>query len=275
MILITGCKGQLGSELSPMFPKALLTDKDELDITDETAVQKFIEKNNIDGIINCAAYTAVDKAEDELEQCTKINVNGPYNLAKTGIKIIHISTDYVFDGSACRPYTEDIPINPLGIYARTKAEGEKMVFRHAKTATVIRTSWLYSQHGSNFVKTMLRLGAERKKLNVVFDQIGTPTYACDLAVAVSVAFKNMQPGKQCLYHYSNEGVASWYDFACAIMELKNLPCVVYPIKTDQYPTKAIRPYYSVLDKTKIKNELGINIPYWRDSLKACLRKIQS
>ena len=270
MILITGCKGQLGSELSPMFPEALLTDNDELDITDEMAVQKFVEKNSIDSIINCAAYTAVDKAEDEPEQCARINVNGPYNLAKTGAKIVHISTDYVFNGSACRPYTEDVPISPLGIYAKTKAEGEKMVFKHAKTATVLRTSWLYSPHGSNFVKTILRLGAERKELNVVFDQIGTPTYAYDLAIAVFTAFKNMQTGKQCLYHYSNEGVASWYDFARAIMELKNLPCTIHPITTDQYPTKAIRPYYSVLDKTKIKNELGITIPHWRESLGICL-----
>jgi len=273
MILITGCKGQLGSELSCMFPEAFLTDNDELDITDEIAVRKFVEENSINSIINCAAYTAVDKAEDEPEQCTKINVNGPCNLAKTGAKIIHISTDYVFDGTACRPYGEDASINPLGVYARTKAEGERMVFKYAKTATVIRTSWLYSQYGSNFVKTILRLSAERKELKVVFDQIGTPTYAYDLATAVFTAFKNIQPGRQCLYHYSNEGVASWYDFACAIIELKNLHCSIYPIKSDQYPTKAIRPYYSVFDKTKIKNELGIAIPYWRDSLEVCLKKI--
>ena len=273
MILITGCKGQLGLELSLMLPDALITDYDELDITDEMAVKQFVKKNNVDSIINCAAYTAVDKAEDEPEQCSKINVNGPCNLAKTGAKMLHISTDYVFDGSICRPYTEDVPINPLGVYAKTKAEGERMVFKYAKTATVIRASWLYSRYGTNFVKTMLRLGAERKELNIVFDQIGSPTYAYDLATAVLVALKDMQDGKQCLYHYSNEGVASWYDFACAIMELKNLSCTIYPIKTAQYPTKAIRPHYSVLDKTKIKSELDITIPYWRDSLEICLKNI--
>lgn len=271
-VMITGCNGQLGQELSKLLPDAVLTDVDVLDITDFAAVKRFVDDNKIDTIINCAAYTAVDKAEDDVELATKINVTGPENLAKSGAKVIHISTDYVFDGVGHRPYTEEDQTNPVSVYGRTKRLGEMAVLDHAKIAVVIRTAWLYSPYGNNFVKTMRRLGAEKESLNVVCDQIGSPTYAGDLAQAIVEILPQLTEQNKGLYQFTNEGVCSWYDFASKIMELSNLTCVVNPIPSSAYPTKATRPFYSVLDKAKIKSTFGIDIPHWEKGLKKCLKQ---
>lgn len=270
MFLITGSKGQLGTELSGLLPDAILTDVDSLDITDEMAVSNFVKKNDIDVIINCAAYTAVDKAEDCPELAQKINVDGPRNLAKSGAKIIHISTDYVFDGKGHKPYTPDDATNPISVYGKTKAESEQAVLNYAKEAVIIRTAWLYSPYGNNFVKTMQRLGAERTSLNVVADQIGTPTYAADLARAIVKILPQMNAANKGIYHYTNEGVCSWYDFAHKIMELSDLKCEVIPIPSSSYPTRASRPFYSVLDKQKIKDTFGIKIEHWESALRRCI-----
>ena len=275
MYLITGCKGQLGTELSKLLPDAICADIDILDITDEKAVQNFVRDNNIDVIINCAAYTAVDKAESDIELATKINVDGPRNLAKTGAKVIHISTDYVFDGTGHMPYTTDEKTNPVSVYGKTKRAGEIAVLENASVAVVIRTAWLYSPYGNNFVKTMRRLGAEKTEINVVSDQIGTPTYAADLANAVVKIIPQMSVENSGIYHFTNEGVCSWYDFANEIMELSNLSCIVNPIKSSQYPTPAARPFYSVLDKEKIKSVFGINIKHWKDGLKKCISELEN
>lgn len=272
MLLITGSKGQLGTCLSKLLPEAVCADVDELDITNEDAVCNFVRKNNIDTIINCAAYTAVDKAEDDISLAEKINVLGITNLAKSGAKVIHISTDYVFDGTAHKPYAETDSTNPQSVYGKTKLDGENALFSEAHTATVIRTAWLYSEYGNNFLKTMLRLGSERKELGVVADQVGTPTYAGDLAEAIVALLPHIKEGTKEIYHFSNEGVCSWYDFATAIMELGNRDCKVNPISTKDYPARAARPHYSVLDKSKIKNTLGIKIPHWRESLKKCINQ---
>ena len=271
MLLITGCNGQLGTELRALLPQALAVDVADLDITDRTAVQAFAKENAVDTIINGAAYTAVDKAEDEPEKCRKINVDGVKNLALTGARIIHVSTDYVFDGRGCRPYVETDETKPVSVYGQTKLDGEKAVLETAKTCAVVRTAWLYSPYGANFVKTMRRLGAEKEKLSVVFDQIGTPTCAADLARAIVDLLPQMKDGSREVYHYSNEGVCSWYDFAREIMKLSGLNCRVNPIESAQYPTKAKRPFYSVLNKSKIKS-LGINVPHWQESLEKCLKK---
>ncbi len=275
MYLITGCKGQLGTELSKLLPDAICADIDILDITDEKAVQNFVRDNNIDVIINCAAYTAVDRAESDIELATKINVDGPRNLAKTGAKVIHISTDYVFDGTGHMPYTTDEKTNPVSVYGKTKRAGEIAVLENASVAVVIRTAWLYSPYGNNFVKTMRRLGAEKTEINVVSDQIGTPTYAADLANAVVKIIPQMSVENSGIYHFTNEGVCSWYDFANEIMELSNLSCIVNPIKSSQYPTPAARPFYSVLDKEKIKSVFGINIKHWKDGLKKCISELEN
>ena len=242
MYLITGSKGQLGTELSKLLPDAICADIDVLDITDEIAVKNFVHDNNVDVIINCAAYTAVDKAETDIELATKINVDGPKNLAKSGAKVIHISTDYVFDGTGHKPYNPDEKTNPVSVYGKTKRAGELAVLENADVAVVIRTAWLYSTYGNNFVKTMRRLGAEKDSLNVVADQIGTPTYAADLADAIVKILPQMTSENSGVYHFTNEGVCSWYDFASEIMELSNLKCVVNPIKSSQYPTPAARPF---------------------------------
>lgn len=273
MYLITGCKGQLGTELSRLLPNAICADVDVLDITDENAVQNFVRDNNIDVIINCAAYTAVDKAESDIELATKINVDGPRNLAKTGAKIIHISTDYVFDGTGHMPYTTDEKTNPVSVYGKTKRAGEIAVLENNSVAVVIRTAWLYSPYGNNFVKTMRRLGGEKTEINVVADQIGTPTYAADLADAIVKILPQITSENSGVYHFTNEGVCSWYDFANEIMELSNLECVVNPIKSSQYPTPAARPFYSVLDKDKIKQVFGINIKHWKDGLQRCISEL--
>ena len=271
MLLITGANGQLGTELKALLPDAMCADVADLDITNEKAVLAFVKENKIDTIVNCAAYTAVDKAEDEPEKCEAINVTGVKNLAKTGAKIIHISTDYVFDGTGHKPYTETDPANPVSVYGRTKRDGELILENIAQTYAIIRTAWLYSPYGVNFVKTMRRLGAEKEMLNVVADQIGTPTCASDLAGAVVHVLKQLKDGMREIYHYSNEGVCSWYDFAREIMKLSGLKCRVNAIESAQYPTKAKRPFYSVLNKSKIKT-LGIEVPHWQESLEKCLKK---
>lgn len=270
MYLITGCKGQLGTELSKLLPNAICADIDVLDITDEKAVEDFVRENNIDVIINCAAYTAVDKAESDIDLAEKINIFGPKNLAKTGAKIIHISTDYVFDGTNHKPYQPDEKTNPVSVYGKTKRNGELVVLENAEIAVIIRTAWLYSEYGNNFVKTMRRLGVEKAEINVVSDQIGSPTYAADLANAIVKIIPQMNKENSGIYHFTNEGICSWYDFAKEIMEMSELKCLVKPIKSSQYPTAAARPFYSVLDKDKIKSVFGININHWKDSLKKCI-----
>lgn len=272
-ILITGAKGQLGSELSSIIPDAILADKEELDITNLEAVKQFVNNNKIDTIVNCVAYTAVDKAEDDEENTYKVNVLGAENLAKTNCKLIHISTDYVFDGKNCKPYIEDDKTGPLSVYGKTKLESENVVLKNNKQAIVIRTAWLYSTYGNNFVKTMLRLGKEKESLNVVFDQVGTPTYTKDLAETIKIIIPNINEKTSGIYHFSNEGVCSWYDFATEIMSLSNLNCKVKPILSIEYPTKATRPFYSVLNKNKIKKTFNIEIRHWKEALTECLNKI--
>ncbi len=288
-ILITGCNGQLGSEmqlLSRQNPhhKYFLTDiiipeglnASVLDITSKKDVDDFVQKNQIDCIVNCAAFTAVDKAEDEVEMCRRLNSEAPGILAeavgKRGGCMIQISTDYVFDGTSHVPYVEDSPTCPNSVYGSTKLDGEKAVMDVCKNYMIVRTAWLYSTFGNNFVKTMIRLGKEKTSLGVIFDQIGTPTYARDLAVAIMTAIdKGIVPG---VYHFSNEGVISWYDFTKAIHRLAGITsCSVKPLHTSEYPTPAARPHFSVLDKTKIKQTYGIEIPYWEDSLRECISKL--
>ncbi len=273
-VMITGANGQLGQELQKLIPNAVLTDVDTLDITDMDAVKTFVDNNQINTIINCAAYTAVDKAEDEPELASKINTLGPANLAKTGAKIVHISTDYVFDGKGYKPYTEDDMAVPISVYGKTKRNGEIAVLDNAEIAIVIRTAWLYSPYGNNFVKTMRRLGSEKNSLNVVTDQIGSPTYAGDLAKAIVSILPQMSKENKGIYHYTNEGVCSWYDFAIKIMELSGLNCMVNPISSSEYPTKATRPFYSVLNKAKIKSTFGIDIPHWEEGLKKYLTQFR-
>lgn len=266
-ILVTGSNGQLGTELKKRLPDALFTDVDCLDITDLEVVKQFVSNYHVGTIVNCAAYTAVDKAEDEEELAYKINVIGPENLAKSGCKIIHISTDYVFDGTNHKPYLPEDEAHPVSVYGQTKRAGELAVLENAQIAVVIRTAWLYSSHGTNFVKTMRRLGAEKSNLNVVTDQIGSPTFAGDLAQAIVEILPQLSEKNRGVYHYTNEGVCSWYDFATEIMNLSGLSCKVNPIPSSAYPTKATRPFYSVLSKEKIKNVFNIEIPYWKESLR--------
>ena len=280
-ILITGCNGQLGNEMQ-LLEKAnpqhtyFNTDVAELDITNQAAIETFVAENAIDGIVNCAAYTAVDKAEDNEELCQRLNAEAPAYLAhamgKRGGWMIQISTDYVFDGTNHTPYTEDEDTCPNSVYGKTKLVGEMNVQKLCERSMIIRTAWLYSTFGNNFVKTMIRLGKERPELGVIFDQIGTPTYARDLARVIMTAInKGIVPG---IYHFSNEGVISWYDFTKAIHRLAGIiSCHVRPLHTTEYPTLATRPHYSVLDKTKIKQTYGIEIPYWEESLKECIEKL--
>ena len=280
-ILITGCNGQLGNEMQLLEKKNpqhtyFNTDVAELDITDQAAIEKFVEDNEIDGIVNCAAYTAVDKAEDNEALCQRLNAEAPAYLAhavgQRGGWMIQISTDYVFDGTKHTPYVEDDETCPNSVYGRTKLVGELNVQKLCERSMIIRTAWLYSTFGNNFVKTMIRLGKERPVLGVIFDQIGTPTYARDLAVAIMTAInEGIVPG---IYHFSNEGVTSWYDFTKAIHRIAGIKeCQVRPLHTAEYPTPANRPHYSVLDKTRIKTVYGIEIPYWEDSLEECIKKL--
>lgn len=276
MFLVTGANGQLGNELKLLLQdKAAYVDRDELDITDEEAVKAYVGQGKWDAIINCAAYTAVDKAESDEALAEKINVKGPENLAKTGIPLIHVSTDYVFDGTNYRPYVETDEVNPQSVYGKTKLAGEQAVLANAQTAVIIRTAWLYSTFGNNFVKTMRKLGKERDSLNVVFDQVGSPTYARDLAQAIVDILPQMKPGMKEVYHFSNEGVCSWYDFATAIMAQSDLVCDVFPIESKDYPTPAKRPHYSVLNKGKIKKDFGIKINHWAVSLAECVEKLEN
>ena len=278
-ILITGCNGQLGNEMQLLEKENpqhtyFNTDVAELDITDQKAIEKFVSENAIDGIVNCAAYTAVDKAEENQDLCMKLNATAPDHLAqaieKRGGWMIQISTDYVFDGTNHKPYTEADSVCPNSTYGRTKLAGEQAVMAGCKKSMIIRTAWLYSTFGNNFVKTMIRLGKEKPELGVIFDQIGTPTYARDLAVAIFAAInQGIVPG---IYHFSNEGVISWYDFTKAIHRIAGITtCRVRPLHTEEYPTPANRPHYSVLDKTKIKQTYGIEIPYWEESLVECVK----
>ena len=285
-ILVTGAYGQLGNEvriLSANHPEYnfMFTDVDSLDITDKNELIDFVTGNDIRYIINCAAYTAVDKAEDDSELCEKINATAVKNLglaaAEAGAGIIHVSTDYVFDGTSCRPYSEEMPTKPCSVYGKTKLKGEKNLLKICPNAIVIRTAWLYSPFGNNFVKTMIKLGSERESLNVIFDQVGTPTYALDLADAILKAMDqtiDTEHNKGGVYHFSNEGVCSWYDFTIKIHEIAGIKtCKVNPIETKDYPTKAARPHYSVLNKTKIKQAFNITIPHWEASLKNCIKEL--
>lgn len=280
-ILVTGCNGQLGNELQQLASKYddiqfHFTDKEELDITDRKEVYSFIERHAISVVINCAAFTAVDKAESEPELCDLLNHVAPGYLAEAvasiGGTMIHVSTDYVFDGTSCTPYREEDTPNPQTVYGRTKLAGEESVIRSCPGSMVIRTAWLYSTFGNNFVKTMIRLGKERDSLGVVFDQIGTPTYARDLAQTILTAVeKGIVPG---VYHFTNEGVCSWFDFTRAIHRLEGIDdCQVRPIHTEEYPVPAKRPHYSVLDKSKIRKTYGIDIRWWEDALKECIKNL--
>ncbi len=291
-VLVTGSNGQLGSEIRALtkeqypiphspYPRFYFTDRDTLDITNQNEVEQYCIQNNIKIIINCAAYTAVDKAEEDEANADAVNHLAVKYLAQIAkendIRLIHISTDYVFDGKNYKPYTEEDPTNPQNVYGRTKLLGEEAIQTiNPPKAVIIRTSWVYSSFGNNFVKTMLRLGKERDELGVIFDQIGTPTYARDLAEAILTITQNSKLKTQnsvMVYHYSNEGVASWYDFAKAIFEMSNINCRVEPVETKEYPTPATRPHYSLLNKAKIKKDFGIVVPYWRDSLSLCLMKL--
>lgn len=281
-ILVTGANGQLGSELRNIANQYtgsnfIFTDIQELDITDGQAVHAIVNDNSVDLIINCAAYTAVDAAESNEPAARRINTDAPALLAKAIAKrdgeIIHISTDYVFSGQECIPYTEDMPTGPQSVYGLTKLNGEKGIMAANPKHIIVRTAWLYSSYGNNFVKTMLRLGRERDNLNVVFDQVGSPTYAADLAAAILQIAMSEQKTYG-IFHYSNEGAISWYDFTKAIHRIAGITaCNVQPILSREYPTPAKRPAYSVFCKNKIKNTYGVVVPYWEDSLKRCIEKI--
>ena len=282
-ILVTGGGGQLGSEIKRLSGGAdsmnfFFPGVSELDIADEKGVARFCDEYRIEAIVNCAAYTAVDRAEEEPETVFRVNRDGPLVLASAAaerdVLLVHVSTDYVFNGKSCRPYRETDPVSPLGVYGQSKWEGEEAVREAASSHMIIRTSWLYSEFGTNFVKTMLRLGTERDALNVVFDQVGTPTRAYDLASAILGMLERCDG--ECAYaetyHYSNEGVCSWYDFACAVMKIKGFSCKVMPVGSDEYPTRARRPHYSVLHKGKIRADWGLDIPHWYDSLEVMLKR---
>jgi len=282
-VLVTGSKGQLGNEiqvLAPSYPQFnfIFTDVEELDICNRQSVDDFFAAHKIDFLVNCAAYTAVDKAEEDKLMCFQINKDAVGHLgeasARHGVKMLHVSTDYVFDGKSYIPYTEEMPMSPASVYGQSKAEGEQLLVSVLQDAVIVRTSWLYSSFGNNFVKTMLRLGRERTSLQVVFDQVGTPTYAADLADALLqiISAGQLIPG---VYHYSNEGVCSWYDFARSIFKLAKIECDVLPINSKDYPTKTPRPHYSVLNKQKVKSTYNLRIVHWEDSLRLCIQKLEN
>ncbi len=282
-VLITGANGQLGSEIRELSPQSksnfIFTDVVTLDITKKDDIIRFIVKNSIDIIVNCAAYTNVDKAEEEQELADIINRQAVKNLVEVcsdnKVSLIHISTDYVFGGTKNTPYKETDQTSPLGIYGKTKFEGEKAVLGSTINYLILRTSWLYSSYGNNFVKTIKRLSTEKDELRVVFDQVGTPTYAKDLAnFIIYIIDNNLLQNRRGVYHFSNEGVCSWYDFAREIICLSDSQCKVTPCYSDEYATKVTRPNYSVLDKTKLRNDFNYQIPYWRDALKKCITKIE-
>lgn len=280
-ILVTGANGQLGTELKKILEAtmpsvAIYTDVDELDLTNAKAVESFVVNNDISHIVNCAAYTAVDRAEEEKSLCAQINIDAVKNLAlaadANGAKVIHISTDYVFDGTNHRPYRESDKVNPISQYGTTKRKGETVLLALSPEAIIIRTAWLYSAHGNNFVKTMLRLAEKNDEIKVVCDQIGTPTYARDLAAAIVTVLRSHQwiPG---IYHFTDEGAASWYDFAKAIFRLAGMQVKVKPILTEDYPTPASRPAYSILDRSLIKATYGVTIPHWEEALADCMAEL--
>lgn len=284
-ILITGANGQLGNEMRRLGARSsdnyIFTDIAELDITDKDAVDSFVMLNNVDVIVNCAAYTNVEKAEDDEATADKINHRAAEILAQTakkcGATLIHVSTDYVFDGRRNTPYTEDEPTSPLGAYGRTKLAGETAIAESGCRYIIIRTAWLYSEFGNNFVKTMLRLTSERESINVVSDQIGSPTYAGDLGSAIFDIIEHRKfEGNEGTYHFTDEGVCSWYDLAYETASIAgNKGCIINPCRTWEYPTKASRPSYSVLDKSKFKATFGFDIPYWRESLAKCIMNIKN
>ena len=285
-ILVTGSNGQLGQELRRVFENDMpgvttYINREELDLTDREAVERFLRAGNFTHIVNCAAYTAVDRAEEEKLQCKEANVDIPSNFGRLAdeldLRIIHLSTDYVFDGHTWLPYAEVAKPEPLSVYGTTKRKGETALMGLAPTAMIIRTGWLYSAYGKNFLKTVLRLALSEGRMSMVADQIGTPTYAGDLAQAISdiIRSKHWNPG---IFHYANEGVASWYDFAVAILEECGMPDkarAVEPIPTADYPTPATRPFYSVLDKSKIKATYSLTISHWRDALRRCISQMSS
>ena len=282
-VLVTGANGQLGNEmrrLGAVSPNEyIFTDVAELDITDRDAVMAFVKDNNVNIIVNCAAYTNVDKAEDDEATAELINATAVRNLAEAAKAVdgtlFHVSTDYVFGAEGNTPRTEDMPTNPLGVYGKTKLHGEQAIAEVGAKAIIIRTAWLYSEFGNNFLKTMLRLTAEKENLNVVFDQVGTPTYAGDLALAIfSIIEGDYYAGNEGIYHFSNEGVCSWYDFAQEITTaMRHDKCKIHPCHSNEFPSKVTRPPFSVLDKTKIKKTFGIDIPHWRESMIYCLKRI--
>ena len=284
-ILVTGANGQLGSEMRRVGSVSpnnyIFTDVAELDITDREAVQKFVAEKGVDVIINCAAYTNVDRAEDDIDTARLINATAVANLAEAikavGGTLFHISTDYVFGTEGNTPRTEAMPTNPLGVYGLTKLEGEKAIAESGCSAIIFRTSWLYSEFGNNFLKTMMRLTAERENINVVFDQVGTPTYAADLAVLIfSIIEYDIYRGNEGIYHFSNEGVCSWYDFASEIAAAAgNSSCNINPCHSVEFPSKVTRPPYSVLDKSKVKATFGVDIPHWRESMLRCIKRIKA
>jgi len=279
MYLITGSNGQLGTELREILGEdgAIYTDKEDLDITNSNEVLEFVKGKDIKYIVNCAAYTAVDNAENEKSLARKINVIGAKNLSiaaeSINAKLIHISTDYVFDGTNHVPYKEDDQTNPNSIYGITKRDGEIEALRHANSVIILRTAWLYSSHGNNFVKTMRKLGKSRDEIGVIADQIGSPTYAAHLAKAIIDIAPQIADGEKDIFNFTNEGVTSWFDFAIEIMNLSQINCWVKSIETKDYPTPAKRPHYSVLNKEKIKTRFNIEIPHWKKGLVQCLKKL--
>lgn len=278
MILVTGSNGQLGSELKELLneSQAFFASRETCDISSPEQLEKIILEQKITTIINCAAYTAVDLAEKENDKALLINETGVMNLAsaakKHSLKLVHVSTDYVFDGTRSSPLNESDAVSAIGNYGRSKLAGEIAMMKIAPTGIVIRTSWLYSSYGNNFVKTILKYASIKESMNIVYDQVGTPTYARDLAKAIVEIIPQIDNNSCEIYHYSNEGAVSWYDFAQAICEIRKIPCKLFPIESFQYPTPVKRPAYSVLNKRKIKEKFNISIPYWKDSLKQCLEK---
>ena len=282
-ILVTGANGQLGNEMRRISTKSLhkyiFTDVQELDITDLDAVCAMVKESGVDIIVNCAAYTNVDKAEDDFLMADLLNNKAVENLAvavrEVGGTLIHISTDYVFQGESNTPCQENWTTNPLGIYGKTKLAGEKSLVATGCNYLIFRTAWLYSSFGKNFVKTMQQLTSTKDSLKVVFDQVGTPTYAGDLAAIIYKVIEDNMLDKQGIYHFSNEGVCSWYDFAKEISELSGNSCDIQPCHSDEFPSRVIRPHFSVLDKSKVKETFGIQIPYWKDSLKKCILEMKN
>ena len=281
-VLVTGSSGQVGNEIKAISSdysyNFFFTDRNNIDITSKDDIRKFCQTNSINVIINCAAYTAVDKAQSDIENADLVNRKAVKKLSivakELNIKLIHISTDYVFDGKNFKPYVEEFQTNPQSVYGKTKLDGENEIRDiNPLNSIIIRTSWVYSYYGNNFVKTMLRLGKEKEELGVIFDQIGTPTYAKDLALTILNIIPQIDNQKVEIYNYSNEGVLSWYDFAKEIMKMAKLNCKINPIETYQYPTPAKRPHFSLLNKSKIKSKFNLEIPYWKDGLDDCLKRL--